>query len=291
MAFDMDEFGASEDEGTGEVSDPRAVAGVPGSGRPGVGPAQSARSAPLPQNEPIVPNAAEIVAKMLGQRPPAPHEEPQTVQEAMEVANDEYMNEVVDRLDVAAHYQLLLKDTFFQTNTRAAVRVTNELRAWVRERLAELVGMNTTKKLQLSDETIKVLSEFTPAEIYALKSVASKLIAGGFTAPASSAPVAPQVQKVVPAAPALVKRGPAQQPAAAQSPAPQPQPTEQEPPRRGPGRPPGARNKRATNPNKIKFPGSNAEMSAATYMVSAKQTEETVNKNPLANVAMAIPGK
>jgi len=32
-------------------------------------------------------------------------------------------------------------------------------------------------------------------------------------------------------------------------------------------------------------------MSAATYMVSAKQTEETVNKNPLANVAMAIPGK
>lgn len=285
MPFDMSEFEGTAEEAAlanpPEPVDPRTgiVQGMLGGPQP-------ARVAPVPQNQPIIGNAAEIVASMLGQRPPQP---PQGVTQSDE-ADDEYMSEVEARLDVAAHYQLLLKDSFFQTNSRAARQVTTELRTWVKERLAELVGMQNPKKLQLSDETIQVLSELSSAEIYALKSVASKLIAGGFTAPASTTNSVPPPKPKAPAAPALIKRG-GSTGTVQSSPPPPPEPTE-EPQRRGPGRPAGSKNRKhaqTDNPNKIKFPASNSEMSAATFMASSQQVDRTVSKNPLVNVAMAMP--
>ncbi len=219
MPFNIDEFDAPADE--------RAVA----AGKPA--PIQPAQLAPDT-------SAEAIVASML--RPTVPIGEASSVDEAMAVADDEYMNEVVERLDVAAHYQLLLRDSFFaDPNTRVAKRVTYELRAWVRERLAELVGMTTPKKAAaLSDsdvEIVKALANFTPAHLHALKLVADKLVLGGLVAPTPAPAPAPAAALPAPkaAGPALVKRGPAPGTAA-------PKDYEDEP-KRGRGRPPGSPNK------------------------------------------------
>jgi hypothetical protein len=183
-------------------------------------------------------SAAETVAQMLRG---GPQGEAKTVEEALQVADDEYMSEVEERLEVAAHYRLLLQDSFFtDPTTKVARRVTYELRAWVRERLAELVGMSTPKKNALSDaetELLKALAEFTPTHLQALKLVADKVISGGGIKPApSTAPT--MAPKTAPKAsgPALVKRGPSAGSEASQS-----QQEGAEP--RGRGRPPGSKNK------------------------------------------------
>ncbi len=192
MAFNFDEYDATPGESTGEVGDKPVLQ----------------RPAPIQTAAPVAGSAEDIVRQML--QPAAPVGEASSVEQAMAVADDEYMNEVVERLDVAAHYQLLLKDSFFANpNTRVAKRVTYELRAWVRERLAELVGMNVQKQAKLSDsdvEIVKALSAFTPAHLHALKLVADKLLAGGLNPPAPAAPSTSNQPPPRPSAPALVKR-------------------------------------------------------------------------------------
>jgi hypothetical protein len=283
MAFNIDEFDATPDE-RAQVAERPAKPAAPGPVMAG--------------------SAEEIVAQML--RPSVPQGEAETVDEAMQVAEDEYMSEVEQRLEVAACYRTLLTDTFFTTPTTAAKRVTYELRAWVRERLAELVGMapSKPKMTEAEGETLKLLADFTPTHLAALKLMADKAITMmGHLPPPAPAPASRLLTK--PPAPTLVKRS---APAATPAPAPQ----EEAPVKRGAGRPPGAKNKPKDSdewvqairkhadgteeplfkkdkdgnmvpqmirrqkkpmevPGRIPFPNSSQQMSAATHVVASAQ--------------------
>ncbi len=252
MPFNLDEFDSSPDEAAAVGAKPSQVQPSPESG-----------------------SAAAIVAEML--HPAVPVGEAASVEEAMGVADDEYMNEVVERLDVAAHYQLLLRDSFFSDpNTRVARRVTFELRAWVRERLAELVGMSTPKKAALSDsevEIVKALAEFTPRHLQALKLLAEKVINVGQVPSPPLPPTSADRKPPKASAPTLVKRGPVPGAGGASAPA--------DEPRRGPGRPPGS-------PNKPKAPAE-PEMVQAIRRSADGSEEPLFNKDGSPRMVKKIP--
>jgi hypothetical protein len=87
-----------------------------------------------------------------------------STEESSEDDFDERMSEVERRLEVAQYYRLLLNDSLFSTSTPAAKVVEAEIRAFIRERLEDLVGIRTPKVVKssdFSDEEMTVLKQFT----------------------------------------------------------------------------------------------------------------------------------
>lgn len=274
-----------------------------------VEPSKGPRPAPKPTPPPVVLGSAEeIVANMLGQG----QAEPQTVAEAVQVSEDAYMGEVDKRLEVASYYREVLNGDLFANGSEAARIVMYEIRAFVRSRLGVLLSIQDNGQPvpgQLSDEevqSVKLWAGLSQEQFTALKLLAEKLVAAtGGNSPPQLRTVAPPAAPAPKSAPALVQR---QAPVAATINSP-PQPPE--PVKRGPGRPPGAKNKvklveevvaidketgqplldAEGNERKVRvqriqrpagalpFPSSNAQMAAATQ-IKATEAAAIISGNP-----------
>lgn len=233
-----DEYGADLNESTGEIGD---------AGKP----RRSAAAAPLVlEARPVVyGNVNDVIAGIMGTSQAV--QAPQTASEALETTSDEYMNQVEERMDVAAHYRILLSNPLFDNNTKPANIVSFEVQGFLRQRLGELIGITTPKKETFTEaqvEILRSLGDLTPIQVEALRMISGRV--SGIVLPA--APASPPAHRPAPAPeapatrPAVTPTGPrrsapAQALPATQS-APQAAPAVQERPR-GPGRPPGAKNK------------------------------------------------
>ena len=107
-----------------------------------------------------------------------------------EVANpiqdfDDQMSEVEKRLEMAQYYRLVLNDTIFNDppNPEVADRVENEIREFVRSRMALLVGVGSEPKKvaetvsSFSEEETLALRTLAQAEVVsALKALAAKVL-------------------------------------------------------------------------------------------------------------------
>lgn len=231
-----DEYGADLNESTGELGD---------AGKP----RRSTPAAPLVlEARPVIRgDINDVIAGIMGTSQAV--QAPQSAAQALETTQDEYMDQVEERLDVAAHFRILLANPMFDNNTKAANIVTFEVQGFIRERLRELLGIaNPTKKEETFTpaqvETLRSLGDLTAAHATALRMIASRVTGetpalreppvhrpaqapvGPATTPAK-APAGPQRSK-----PAQAVPGPAVAPAA---------PVQEAP--RGRGRPPGAKNK------------------------------------------------
>jgi hypothetical protein len=178
--------------------------------------------------------------------PPVPPAPP-TAAEALGASEDAYMDEVEARLEVASYYRILLQNPMFDNGTKAANLVEYEVRGFIRERLGVLlsIGSAPKKETTFSDEQVEVLrtlGDLTPNHVTALKMIASKVL--GDSGPVREAPVhRPAQAPVAPTlrqAPTPAPRRSPPAPAPASTP-PQAAPTDTSP--RGPGRPPGSKNK------------------------------------------------
>ena len=230
-----DEYGADENESTGELGD---------AGKP----RRSSAAQPLVlEARPVVHgNVNDVIASIMGTSQPA--QAPQSAAQALETTQDEYMDQVEERLDVAAHFRILLSNPMFDNNTKASNIVTFEVQGFIRERLRELLGIgSTTKKEELFTpaqvETLRSLGDLTQAHATALRMIASRVTG---EAPALREPPAhrPAPAPVGPATtPAKAPTGPQRSKPAQAAPGPTVAPAApvQEAPRRG--RPPGAKNK------------------------------------------------
>lgn len=100
---------------------------------------------------------------------------------------DEQMSEVEKRLEVAHYYRMLLKNELFANPSEAGQTVENEVRTFIRGRLAVLLGLKpevaSSSTSDFSDDEIQSLkeiankdSEFSNEEVKVLKVIASKLI-------------------------------------------------------------------------------------------------------------------
>jgi hypothetical protein len=237
MGFDFDEngnndeYGANENETTGEVGDTgKPIARTPA--QPIV-----IQSAPVQHG-----NVNDIVAAIMGTS--APVQTPQTVAQALESTQDSYMDEVEERLEIAAYYRSALSNPMFDNDTKAARIVQHEFSGFIRQRLGELLGLpGETKKAETFTEAqieiLRLLGDLTPAHVTAIKMVVARLT-GEAPAPREE-PVLRQAKAPVTPAP---RPAPAPPQRAAPAPAPAAPVTQQaEAPKRGPGRPPGAKNR------------------------------------------------
>lgn len=109
---------------------------------------------------------------------------------------DNQMSEVEKRLEMAQYYRLVLNDTIFNDppNVEVADRVESEIREFVRERMALLVGVGEEKKPQ-------VASVFTDAEIQALRTIAQPEVVGALKALAAKVLKKPAILEAKPIAP------------------------------------------------------------------------------------------
>jgi hypothetical protein len=75
---------------------------------------------------------------------------------------DNVMDEAEKRFEVAQHYKLLLQDRLFESQSDAAYRVEQEIRAFIKERLGVLLGIRQEKTQNdlFSQEQIAVLKQF-----------------------------------------------------------------------------------------------------------------------------------
>ena len=147
------------------------------------------------------------------------------------------MSEVEKRLEVASYYRLLLNDSLFTDKTAASVMVENEIRGFIRDRLAYLLNIKQEPKA-----AVPVELPFSKEELAALTWLASKVIANpklktevAAVKPTAQAPVEKRIPtiKKVPASTSKVR--PAHNPVLSSAP-PTPTPTPEQP-KRGPGRP------------------------------------------------------
>jgi len=242
MGIDFDESGvneeydATEDEPTGElIEKPRP-----------------------PRPEPIKPKApkiatslADLVAQMTSPDP-EPVAAPVPQEELDQAAEEAYMAEVENRLDVAYCYKILLRDPLFDAEnpTQASTLVEKKVRSFVRDQLGVLLGVAADKspaKVQaplLTErelEVVKALAEMTPIELTAIKLLATS--AASKLGPQATAPAPRPAPEAPKKAPALAKRPTAPSPVNQGTALPAPQPAIQEQAKRGPGRPPGSKNK------------------------------------------------
>ena len=228
-----DEYGADENEPTGEPGD------------------QGRRAPAAPIVVPAAPvlhgNAQDLLRAIMGQ--PAPTQ-PQTVAQALEVSQDAYMDEVEKRLEIASYYRTLLANPMFDNDTEAAHLVQHEISGFIRERLGVLLSIGEpSKKVELfSDlqmEVLRSLGEMTMSHVTALKMIAGKVL-GESPAPPEAPAHRPAPAPAKPAmrqAPAPARRAPAVAPAPQPVSTPAPAQPPAQPAPRGRGRPPGAKNK------------------------------------------------
>lgn len=83
----------------------------------------------------------------------------------------EELSDVELRLEEANCYRALLKQPMFQDPSSLALKVQEEVRNFIKEKLRELVGIKTTK-----DKELEVMSEFSTEETKALKMLASRVL-------------------------------------------------------------------------------------------------------------------
>lgn len=76
---------------------------------------------------------------------------------------DDLMNEAERRFEVAQYYKLLLQDNLFENKTEASERVEQEIRSFIRERLAVLLGIKQPKSSNsevFTEDQVSVLKDF-----------------------------------------------------------------------------------------------------------------------------------
>lgn len=122
-------------------------------------------------------------------------------QEEYEEEISEELKAVEERLEAASYYRLLLNHSLFgdDDNSIAAKKVMTEVRKFVRERLAVLVGLKTAA---VETRVVAAKPQFEEDEVKALKAVAAKVL----KKPEIVAKKEPEIQKVqVTAAPVPAK--------------------------------------------------------------------------------------
>lgn len=85
-------------------------------------------------------------------------------------ANDDYMNEVDRRLEVASYYRELLRSPLFDNESPAAEIVQNEMRTFATGRLEVLLAIKQERFTPPPE------SQFSPDEVQALKAILRELI-------------------------------------------------------------------------------------------------------------------
>lgn len=240
MGIDFDESGKNE-EYEADASESTGEAGDVGKPRHPAAPITIAPTA-------VHGNVNDLVASIMGTS--QPQQAPQTAEEALDSTQSEYMDQVEERLDVAAHYRILLSHPMFDNNTKAANIVSFEVQGFLRQRLGELLGIGGPAKKETFTpaqvESLRLLGDLPAGHVTALRLVASRLT--GEAPPPREAPTtrpapAPSAPATRPApAPAGPRRtAPAKAPAGPV--AAQPARAPDIAPPRGPGRPPGAKNR------------------------------------------------
>jgi len=237
MGIDFDESGKNEEY----EADANESTGEPGD----LGGKRTAAPVVVPAAPQMHGNVNDLLRGIMGQ-PPA--SQPQTVAQALEVSQDSYMDDVDQRLEVASYYRTMLVNPLFDNDTKAARQVQFEISGFIREQLGRLLSIGEpSKKVELFTdlqlEVLRSLGELTLNHVTALKMIAGKVL--GETPPppevpvlrATPAPAAPVMRQAL----APQRRAPAPAPAPLQT-LPQAAPTEAQAPR-GPGRPPGSKNK------------------------------------------------
>lgn len=112
-------------------------------------------------------------------------------QEEYEEEISEELKAVEERLEAASYYRLLLNHSLFgdDDNSIAAKKVMTEVRKFVRERLAVLVGLKTATT---ETRVVAAKPQFEEDEVKALKAVAAKVL----KKPEIVAKKEPEIQKV-----------------------------------------------------------------------------------------------
>lgn len=90
-------------------------------------------------------------------------EQPHTSQQQSVDDIDDVMDEAEKRFEVAQYYKLLLNDSLFENKTEASMRVEEEIRAFIKDRLGVLLGIRPSKSASsesFTDEQISVLRDF-----------------------------------------------------------------------------------------------------------------------------------
>ena len=140
--------------------------------------------------------------------------QPQRAQAAAEEAADDFVSDmeeevppelraVEERLELAHYYSLLLKHSIFgDDDSEPALKVVSEVRGFIRQRLAVLVG------LQVEQAKATVAGQFSEEEVAALKMVAAKVLKKPeiVKVPEVKQLAAPKVQPAAPALAPVVKR-------------------------------------------------------------------------------------
>lgn len=199
-----------------------------------------------PEHSSMEAMAAQSIAQDLFHPQEAAVEE--VLDEAAQV--DEQMSEVEAKLELARYYRMLLNGSLFTDVSSAPARqVEKEVRDFVRQRLAVLMGVQ-----QEPVKKPKITDLFDGEEVETIKMLIAKVRAKAGTAPAAPREPAPEPSlqpKKVPAAPALAKKTPPPAQVNARPPPQQPAPqTEPEPAERPAPRQPAGK----TNPLMVRVP-------------------------------------
>jgi hypothetical protein len=242
MGIDFDESGKNDEYGA-DASEPTGEVGDAGKPRQPAAPV-SVQSAPA-----LGASVDSLIAAVMGTG--TTQAAPQTVAEALEATQDEYMSQVEERLEIATYYRAALSNPMFDSDTRAARIVQHEMNGFIRERLGVLLSIGSAPKKEetFSTEQIAILRELgnlTPTELAGFRMVLAR-----FGVATSTTPVAAPAPKSAPTPASPTPRAAPAPIAARQAPSPAPLPAstqpaaaptgEQKP--RGPGRPPGSKNK------------------------------------------------
>jgi hypothetical protein len=146
-----------------------------------------------------------------GVRAPAavPVPGPQPVQHpvyAQAPAVDNALNAIERRLNLAGYYRALLEQPIFETDDEDALLVEDEIRAFIFERLSDLLGTSKPKPQPAPPPQVKL--PFNPQQVQALTAIADALLAKKQAAaappapaPAPAAPVAQPVRRAAPQPP------------------------------------------------------------------------------------------
>jgi hypothetical protein len=119
----------------------------------------------MPFNFNVDESVDEVLEELDPQDPALADEEQQVRQ-----TNDEEMSEVDWRLELAQYYRLLLTDSLFNNDSKAASIVEKEIRQFVRSRLGELIGVSV--KAPEAERP----SDFNQDQVAVLKLMADKVL-------------------------------------------------------------------------------------------------------------------
>lgn len=146
------------------------------------------------------------LADVIEEAEEAPVLTPPPVQESYSI--QEHMDEVEMRLEMAQYYRLLLNESFFEQvgNPAVAEQVEGEIRDFVRGRMQVLVGV-------AAPEAQKVASQFTEAEVLAIRTLALPEVAEALKALAAKVLKKPAILTAKPPPPkAQPESGPKPEP-------------------------------------------------------------------------------